>query len=110
MSAIGGDAGAANDLRSIAAPQFRVRSVRPLPDAFAGAGRRDVDKIIRPKPGRERASGRQGDSSREASSALESPIRIRQRVLFGLARVTTRRLPSAVAASDVYRSGPKVSR
>src|ERR1017187_3686556 len=44
------------------------------------------------------------------NSARESLIRIRQRDLLGFARVTTRSLPSAVAASAVYRSGPKVSR
>jgi hypothetical protein len=33
--------------------------------------------------------------------AGESSIRNRQSVLFGLARVTTRRRPSALAASDV---------
>ena len=43
-------------------------------------------------------------------SAGESAIGKRQSVLFGLARVTTRRRPSALAASDVYRSRPEVSR
>ena len=44
------------------------------------------------------------------TSAVESAIRKRQSVCFGLARVTTRRRPSALAASDVYRSRPELSR
>ncbi len=44
------------------------------------------------------------------TSAGESAIRKRQSVLFELASVTTRRRPSALAASDVYRSRPEVSR
>ena len=44
------------------------------------------------------------------TSAGESAIRKRQSVLFGLASVTTRRRPSALAASDVYRSRPELSR
>src|SRR6266550_2603543 len=40
----------------------------------------------------------------------ESPIGKRHRVLVGLARVTTKRRPSVLAASDVYRSRPEVSR
>jgi hypothetical protein len=52
---------------------------------------------------------------RETGAAADTPvgesaIGNRQSVLFGLATVTTRRRASALAASDVSRSGPVVSR
>ena len=40
----------------------------------------------------------------------ESASRSRQSVRFGVASVRTNRRPSALAASEVYRSGPEVSR
>src|SRR5258707_15507119 len=43
-------------------------------------------------------------------AAGESPIGKRHRVLFGLATVRIRRRPSALAASDVYRSSPELNR
>ena len=40
------------------------------------------------------------------TSVAESAIRKRQSDFFGFASVATSRRPSALAASDVYRSGP----
>ncbi len=45
-----------------------------------------------------------------AASAGVSVMGKRQSVLFALASVATRRRPSALAASDVYRSRPKLTR
>ena len=44
------------------------------------------------------------------TSSIDTGMGKRQRVLRGLASVTTRRRPSALAASEVYRSRPEVNR
>ena len=44
------------------------------------------------------------------ASPIDTGMGKRQSVLRGLASVTTRRRPSELAASDVYRSRPEVSR
>ena len=61
---VGRDCRAAKDSRSRATPQLCAGSVGKLPDAFARARRRNIQKIIWTQPGRRPRAGRQRDSSR----------------------------------------------
>ena len=75
VPSIGGDCRAAKDLRSLATPQLRARSVGELPDTLARAGRRNIQKIIWTQSWGEPRAGRQRDSSsRRYSAAGESAI------------------------------------
>ena len=110
IPSIGGDCRAANDSRSLTTPQLRGSSVGKLPDALARAGGGNVQKIIWPSRGENPVlvDSEIGAAAETWVGALV--IGKRQRVLFGLASVTTTRRPSALAASDVYRSSPELKR
>ena len=109
VSSIGGDCRAAKDLRPLSTPQLRgwfrwraSRYSRPCRSQKHREGNSD------PVAGRSRCwlSARFAICVPTASVG-ESAMRKRQSVLRGLASVATRRRPSALAASDVYRSRPE---
>ena len=111
ITSIGGDCRAAKNSRFLTAPQLGAGSVGELPDALAGAGRGDIQKIVRAQPRGESRAGRERDWSRGRQLSWVNQRSASARVfVFGLASVTTRRRPSALAASEVYRSRPEVSR
>jgi hypothetical protein len=53
---VGGDCGAANDLRSLSTPQLSISSVRSPPNTVTRASRGDIYKVIGPESWRERGS------------------------------------------------------
>jgi len=101
-------------LPMICAPSPRHSSVSAPLDRFQMLWLVPVEETkIRksgPSRGENVVAGVSARRTGEERTGVEALVSIRQRVLLGLARVITRRLPSAAAASDVYRSGPEVSR
>src|SRR5258708_14495614 len=64
VPSVGGDCRPAKDLLSLSVPQFRSHSIGELPYTFAGAGRRNIQKIVSAHTWREPAIARERDSRR----------------------------------------------
>ena len=109
-SSVAGDRRAAQDLCSLAIPQFRGSLVGDFPDALAASGCRNIKKIVGSDAWGESVPVVNGIRAAADISTGESASGNRQRVLLVVSSVATRRRPSVVAASEVYRSRPEVSR